>query len=162
MRQRGFEEFAEWQDCQELFFSRVGIDGRQSPEAVSRALENVPFEAVVRALPEVYEHDPHVRPQYQIQTVAWRGLSVRVSFDDVIPIETMEAAFMRERLGVNVEQKRNTTSRATYADYLTPDTLSVINELYRVDFARFGYKRHEAVPEAPVLAPTSPRASASA
>lgn len=161
-RDRGFEDFPGWQDCQELFFPLVDVDGSRSPEDVSRMLEDVAFEAVVRALPEVYEQDPHLRPQHRIRTVTWRGLPVRTSFDDVIPIETMDSGFMNDRLGVDVGQKRNTTSRGSYTDYLTPDTLAVINDLYREDFALFGYERHATVPNAPVLAPTAPCSVSSA
>jgi hypothetical protein len=76
-------------------------------------------------------------------------------FDKVIPIEEMGEAFMLDRLGIDVNQKDNSTDRPSYIEYLSTDTLSALNRLYREDFACFGYERHEVVPAALMLSPSS-------
>jgi len=152
-RSKGFENFSKWQDCQELFFPFVNIDERQQPRKVSKALEKVSFESVIRALPEVYKKDPHLRPQHYIRDVSFYELRLSISFDSIIPIENMDPEFMHRKTGVDITQKRNTTKRDTYPSYLNSDTLDIINTLYRKDFDYFGYKRHRTVPDAPVLEP---------
>ena len=158
-QERGFADFDGWQACQRMFFAPLSIDATQSPGAVSRALQTVSFGDMVAVLPTLYRQDPHLRPQHEIETVFWRGLPQRVTFDGLVPIEQMNPALMLDRLGVNVEQRRNRTQRDPYTSHLTPDILATLNALYEDDFARFGYCMHDRVPEEPVLAPVRPSSS---
>jgi hypothetical protein len=153
-REREFEDFEDWQDCQEMFFDPSNIDGSASPETVARQLEAVSFTEMVRFLPTVYRTDPHLRPQVKISTVRWRRLQFRVWFDTITPIEKMDPTFMRNRLGVDVKIQRNSTEHPPYTEYLSTSTLRVLNTLYREDFERLGYERHFSVPDTPTLCPS--------
>jgi len=153
-RERGFTGFDEWQDCQQIFFDQLDIDSSiDSPEIISRQLEAVSFGEMVEVLPEVYRNDPHLRPQIEICKLRWRQLSLHIRFDRIIPIEEMDAAFMRERLGVDITQRYNSTDRSSYEKYLSPDTLPVLNAVYCKDFECFGYESHDVVSNSPTLAP---------
>ena len=128
-----------WQHCQLIFFPYLNLSPEDDETIISDCLSNTSFEEFALLLPEVYDLDLHLHPQYWLVYRKWKGfLPLTVPFDKILKLEN-DLDRLKNELGLDIDILDNQTQHAAYQDYFTQRSQDVANQLYARDFDLFGY-----------------------
>jgi hypothetical protein len=129
-----------WQHCQLIFFPYLNISPQDDETIISDRLTSTSFEEFALLLPEVYDLDRHLHPQYWLVYRKWKGfLPLKALFDTILKLEN-DLDRLKNELGLDIDILDNKTRHGAYQDYFTQRSLDVANELYTRDFDLFGYQ----------------------
>lgn len=137
----------DWEDCTEYFFPYLDLGIKPDPIKVSERLMNTEFQRVLTILPEVYNKDGHMQPQYYSKNISLKMYDSVLSFFSIpmnfIRIFKMEnpddMKDIEEIFSIDLSSSRNNSSDV--ADNFSWDQASIetIRNLYEKDFVLFGY-----------------------
>lgn len=133
--------YSEWQDCQRIFFSALGISPDHSPIMIRECLLATSFDHFMEILPDVYRLEAHLTPQYAAMQLSWHGIRVaHLNPDRVLKIERKEdLAFIERVLALDISRAHNTTAKCDETIAVTGRHSDIIRALYRDDLERYGY-----------------------
>jgi hypothetical protein len=124
--------------CQTILLPWLGVSVDDPVERQVDALLGVEFEEFVALLPRVYLADDHLSPQTWNYERSVLGRRVRMRFDRVVPIEDATAlAETAQRFDLDLTQRVN--AGADVPITWTATARATVRQLYREDFAAFGY-----------------------
>jgi len=131
-------ETGTWQHCQRILFPGLGLSGSEGAAVIAERLRGVTFGEFVALLPRVFRKDPHLWPQSWSRAFRVRGVALPGRVDRVLQIETDVDVLVR-LLGLDVSIRVNATEHASAERSFTAASYEVANDIYRDDFAGFGY-----------------------
>ena len=123
----------EWQYCQRIFFSFVGVAEHDSFSTIRTALLGISFEDFIDYLPLVQED--HLTPQCTLLKAAGRDLE---AVTEIFRIETHAGEFW-QNVGVKAPPHANKTSSQPDPFGLARGRLDIVNRIYSGDFSQLGY-----------------------
>ena len=129
-----------WQHCQLIFFPYLNLSPEDDETIIADGMTSTSFEEFTLLLPEVYDLDLHLHPQYWLVYRKWKGfLPLTVPFDMILKLEN-DLDRLKNELGLDIDILDNQTQHAAYQDYFTQRSREAANQLYARDFDIFGYR----------------------
>ena len=117
---------------QRIFFPILDDISNASSLEKYQALKAITFNEFIQLLPEIYDKNRHLHPQY------WVFKNLRV--DTFLQIENPAAKqFMQENLGVDLKIKANVTQKKDLE--WEPKSITIVNHIYQKDFEKYGYHK---------------------
>lgn len=125
---------------QEIFYKYASIVESDSLETKQKKLLEFSWEQYIKALPNVFHLDEHLRPQSQaLQRRIKRWLPFNFSYDQIIHIEkNEEMKELSENFGIDISVQLNKTNPNEEIKW-TGLRRQIINEIYYKDFINFNY-----------------------
>lgn len=131
-----------WQPSQRIFFLLLNISKKDSPKAIQAKLKAVTFEQFIEWLPELYQKNRHLYPQFWIEYLNMNGFNGQVTFDKICPIENQEELIeIANELELDLSIRENSTNDTNLEISWTPKLKAIVQEIYKEDFERYGYAR---------------------
>ncbi len=135
-----------WEKPQRIFFPFMGLSTkRDSDQKIQETLVNTSFDEFVELLAQCYWHDEHSQPQHWIldhpRYVLFRKLHLNPNRLTLYKMEEPEEldAFALST-GFDNSKRVNSTAQITTPKALSPESIKTINNIYKKDFADYGYQ----------------------
>ena len=136
-----------WQDVQKLFFAPLRISDSMPTAQISETLMSVSFSRFVSMLPEIYNKDRHLQPQF------WKLLfpsDTRARFRLQIPVlntyrieSSTDLKILQKKFTICLDDKKNSTEsiRESVQIEWRASERKIVNEIYAKDFQYFNYQK---------------------
>lgn len=140
---RALRPYAELQHSHRCFGPYLRIDVADAPATIREKLLGLSFAQFIRLLPNVYLLDGHLYPQVNITTLLWCGRSHQLAFDRIFKVESAtDLAYLQDGLALDLSQSYNSTQSIALPDPWQPELRTIVNHLYKADFAAFRYEMY--------------------
>mgnify|MGYP006291511239 FL=1 len=127
------------QNCQRIFFPLLGLSGKEEKKIIGKRLTELSFEDFIKLLPQVYDKDDHLWPQFWAFHIRYKGFPIMpLSYNKVYLIEK-NMNDIREKLKIDIGIRANKTYHDSYEKYFSSISYAIVNEIYNKDFLFFGY-----------------------
>ncbi|MDR9400936.1 MAG: sulfotransferase family 2 domain-containing protein [Psychroflexus sp.] len=118
---------------QRIFFSVMNLEGSTAKEK-HEALKEIDFPKFIELLPEIYDRNRHLHPQY------WMFKNTK--YKRFLKIEHhQDQDMMRKKLNIDLNIKANVTDKQNI-DW-QKNMIEVVNKIYNEDFRLFDYQKNE-------------------
>ena len=130
------------QQCIQNFYRFLDLDQSASESKVRKRLSEVSFSQFVRIIPNVYQIDGHLRPQYEVLNTDMHGLLFSLDIDEVIKIDNHQNdERLSGELKIDLGEIRNVTRHYDIDMSWSNESIEIVNRLYNMDFMLFDYEK---------------------
>jgi len=128
----------EWQPCHRIFYAALGLNADDPDERIADRFLHTDFSSFVQLLPEHWEQDLHLHPQWHVRRVMFGAYSpFCLRPNRTYPIETELQAFWDDS-ELPPTRKNRTAQRERTQPY-SPKSADIVSALYARDFKELGY-----------------------
>lgn len=126
---------------QQIFYPFAGVLEQDPVPVIQQKLLELSFQQYIKALPQVYLLDEHLRPQAHSLRRKLRGMiPFTLPVTRFFPIEQSSTMmFMTDQLKLNIGIHENPSVDMRNEIAWTAELRKIVNDLYRDDFRRFQY-----------------------
>ncbi len=138
-----------WEKPQRIFFPIMGLSTkRDSDQKIQETLINTSFDEFVELLSKCYWLDEHTQPQHWIldhpRYLLLKKLHVNQNQLTVYKMEEIgELNAFATSTGFDNSKHANSTAQITTPKAFSPESITIINNIYKQDFADYGYQMRQ-------------------
>lgn len=128
------------QTVHRLFYPIWGITKEHTLEEIHQIIRAYSFEAFIKELPNVYNKDPHLYPQFWVEFLGFRFFNWRSKFTKVLKMETsVDIDFLAEKFELDLKKNINSTNDVATEIIWTEELKTIVKTIYENDFVWYNY-----------------------
>lgn len=132
----------QWQHFHQAIFPCLSIINNSSTKEIKSRLMNTAFTDFIKILHECYYLDGHMHPQNWIKYISPRLKIPVLKFTGILKMESQnDMNILSDLSGLDINLKHNSTDDVICDTELTPESIGIINKIYRGDFDFYNYSR---------------------
>jgi hypothetical protein len=128
------------QTVHRLFYPVWGITKEHTLEEIHQIIRAYSFESFINELPNVFNKDPHLYPQFWVEFLGFRTLNWRTKFTRILKMEKVEDIdFLSEKFELDLNKNINSTNDVATEIIWTTELKSIVKNIYKNDFDWYDY-----------------------
>lgn len=129
------------QTIHRLFYPILGISKHDELEKVHKILLAYSFEDFIKELPNVYNKDPHLYPQFWVELLGFKVFNWRVKYNRIFHLENQkDIQDLEQYFNLNLTKTKNSTEKVKADIIWTSEMRKIVNTIYKNDFVWYNYR----------------------